>query len=268
MLQCLGNLQKLRVRFGPHDDDDDVDVFTLRPFILDLHSLISLCVWGGGDIGALLDHLTLPNLREFILDDFAAEWLKDEFTSFLSRSSPPLRNLSISCSDDCMAYNNLIEIFQRTPSLISLTLNYYDCEACMGDTLLDRLLPRMLENGQIDCLIPKLETIFVELPGSNDTPPFVAFTNMIISRCRLADTVTPDDSDFNPIGRMRTVKVGVSNEGDINDLLEELAPLQGLVSDVSVDTGDALCTLPACPTPSHTGREGGFFKGPWWTVFN
>jgi hypothetical protein len=203
MLQCLGNLQKLRIRLCLHD----VDMSTLRPFILDFHSLISLCVWEGGNIGALFDHLTLPNLRDLILDDIAAEWPKAQFISFLSRSSPPLSNFSISSSDDCMADNNLIEILQHTPSLISLTLNYYDCEACMDGSLLDRLSPHMLENGEIDCLIPKLETIFVELPGNGDSPPFVAFTNMIISRCRLADTVTPDDSDSNPIGRIRTVKV-------------------------------------------------------------
>jgi hypothetical protein len=168
-----------------------------------------------------------------------------------------------------MADNNLIEILQHTPSLISLTLDYYDCEACMGGSLLDRLSARMLENGEIDCLIPKLETIFVELPGNGDSPPFEAFTNMIISRCRLADTVTSDDSDSNPIGRIQSVKVDVLDRKCIDELLEGLAPLQGLVSDVFVDAGDAQYTLPAYPTPSHTGGEDGpYFKGPWRTVFS
>jgi hypothetical protein len=264
MLQCLRNLQKLRIRLCLYD----VDIPTLRPFILDFHSLISLYVWEGVNTGALFDHLTLPNLRELILEDISAQWLQAQFISFLSRSSPPLSNFSISSTDGCMTDNNLIEILQHTPSLISLTLNYYDCKACMDGSLLDRLSPHMLEDGEIDCLIPKLETIFVELPGNGDSPPSVVFTNMIISRCRLADTVTPDDPDSNPIGRIRTVKVNVFDEECIDGLLEGLTPLQGLVSDVSVELSGGLYTyiytLPACPTPSFIDGESSlYFKGPW-----
>ncbi|KIM86640.1 hypothetical protein PILCRDRAFT_815871 [Piloderma croceum F 1598] len=261
MLQCLGNVQKLRIRLRPPGVDRPI----LRPFILDFHSLISLHLWKGGNIGALFDHLTLPNLRDLALDDsIADEWPQAQFISFLSRSSPPLSEFSIGSSDDCMADNNLIEILQHTPSLRFLSLKYFDCEACMDGSLLDRLSPRMLENGEIDCLIPKLETIFVKLPRNGKSPPFEAFTDMIISRCRLTHTVMPDDSDSKAIGPIQMVKVEAFEEHCVDELLDGLAPLQGL-SDVCVDSSDALYTLYACPTPS--GESGPYFKGPWRVAF-
>ena len=259
MLQCLGNLQKLRIRLYPYN----VDVSTLRPVVLESRSLISLYLQEGGNIGTLFDHLTLPNLHDLALDDIAYEWPQAQFLSFLSRSSPPLSDFSIGSVGDWMADNTLIEILQHTPSLRFLSLKCHDCEACMDGPLMDRILPRMLENGEIDCLIPKLDTIFVRLPSNGKIPPFEAFTDMIISRCRLAHTVMPDDSDSKAIEPIRMVKVEASGECCVDELLDGLTPLQGLVSGVSVVSDDAFYILPACPTPSFIyGESGPYSKGP------
>jgi hypothetical protein len=64
------------------------------------------------------------------------------------------------------------------------------------------------------------------------------------------------------------VKVKASGECCVDELLDGLTPLQGLVSGVSVVSDDAFYILPACPTPSFIyGESGPYSKGPWRIAF-
>jgi hypothetical protein len=92
----------------------------------------------------------------------------------------------------------------------------------------------MLENGHVDCLIPKLKTISVQLPDEGLSLNFQALTKMIISRWRLAHTVQTVDSDCRPIERIRVVKIVSLDEECIDEVLEGLAPLRGLVGTVYI----------------------------------
>jgi hypothetical protein len=136
--------------------------------------------------------------------------------------------------------DNMFQILQRIPSLHSLRLIYSLWEQG-GDYILKRLSPRILDNGQIDCLIPKLNAITIQLRCQVVTPNYEALKEVVVSRCSLAHNTKPGDNTFGPIERIREVNV----ECDYNDYLgsmnktewheevsEILAPLQEVVDTV------------------------------------
>jgi len=252
VLQCTQKLQKLRITLKQHN----MDMGTLRPFVLKLCGLVSLYVEAEAKVRAFFDHLCLPGLRDFVFEGLGLddEWAQAEFISLISRSSCHLQGLDLSfgCLTADAIGDNLIQILQHTPSLVSLTLNYFNCDVCLTSTLLDRLSARMLENGQIDCLIPRLKTIRIQTDEDVNLD-CEAFTNMIKSRSRwrLGRAMNGVDSGSRAdIAHIQTVQIICFDVGYVNGLLEGLAPLRGLVRDVSVDTGDVTYWLPAYPTAS------------------
>jgi hypothetical protein len=110
-----------------------------------------------------------------------------------------------------------------------------------------RLFARTLENGHVDCSFSKLKTISIQLPDEGMSLNMEAYTKMIISRWRLAHTV---GSDSRPIERIRVVKIKSLDKECIDEVLEGLASLRGLISTIYVDVGGCIYPLPACPALS------------------
>jgi hypothetical protein len=107
---------------------------------------------------------------------------------------------------------------------------------------LEWLSPRILHNGQVDCLIPKLKTIFIQLDNQLVTPRYEILTEMILSRCSLAQ-ITNAGNISGPIERIQEVEVkcfyeefedGKDDTKWYKEVSEMLAPLQGVVDTVRV----------------------------------
>jgi hypothetical protein len=158
LLQSVRNLQKLRIYVG------DGVVEGHRRFVIS-HPLVSLCVLGTGPgaYGMLFDRITLPSLCDLSVEEMNSGWPQSQFISFLERSSPPIQSISLEVpmEVDEMWDDNMVKILQQMPSLHSLCLVYPWCEVD-GD-LFKRLLPQILDDGQVDCLIPKLNAISIQL---------------------------------------------------------------------------------------------------------
>jgi len=140
-----------------------------------------------------------------------------------------------------MWVNNMIQILQQIPSIHSLYLVYDWCEM-RGHSFLEWLSPRILHNGQVDCLIPKLKTIFIRLDNQLVTPRYGILTEMILSRCSLAQTTNAGNIS-GPIERIEKVEVecfydeswdGKDDTTWYKEVSEMLAPLRGVVDTVRV----------------------------------
>jgi hypothetical protein len=101
-----------------------------------------------------------------------------------------------------------------------------------------------LHNGQVDCLIPKLKTISIQLGNQLVEPSYEALTEMILSRCSLAQ-ITNAGNISGSIERIQKVEVecscfydeywgGKDNTTWYKEVSEMLAPLQGVVDTVRV----------------------------------
>jgi hypothetical protein len=237
LLRSMKNLQKLKICV---DSGTGVEEGHCR-FAFS-HPLVSLDVLGTG-ARILFDHITLPSLRELIADEIDCEWLC-RFTSLLERSSPPLQSFSVGFPMDVgdIWEDNLTQVLHHIPSLRSLCLVYNWCEAG-GGSFVERLRPRMLDNGQVHCSIPKLNTISIQLGCQLITPDYEALKDMVVSRCSLAHSTNAGDNISGPIERFQKVEVRCTYHDFLNsaddtmwheEVSEILAPLQDIVDMVQV----------------------------------
>jgi hypothetical protein len=193
----------------------------------------------------LFDYITLPCLRDLSVGEIDSEWPQFQFISFLERSSCPLQSFSFGVPEEesDMWADNMIQIMQHIPSLHSLCLWYNWCEVG-GGSFLERLSPRIMDNGQVDCLIPKLKTISIQLNSQWFIPNYEALKKMTVSRCSLAHNTHTGDNISGPIERIQEVVVECSyddlfDSGDggtiwYEEVSETLAPLQEVVDTVQV----------------------------------
>ena len=160
LLESMRNLQKLSIYM-------DTGVVEHRRFIFS-HLLVSLH-FRGSTAHQLFGHITLPNLRELSVDMIGPE-PRSPFISFLKRSSRiQIFSFGIPEMDDDRWNNYTIQIMQHISSLHSLCLVYERCDVHTS-SLLERLSPRILDGGQVECLIPKLNTISIRLSCQLYTP--------------------------------------------------------------------------------------------------
>jgi hypothetical protein len=119
--------------------------------------------WGGAHCGMLFDYFTLPSLV-LSIGEIDSEWPHSQFVSFLVKSSSPLQSLSFGVPEEVSGAwdDSMIQILQHIPSFHSLCLAYNWCEMGAG-SFWERLSPRILDNGRVDCLIPKLNTISIQV---------------------------------------------------------------------------------------------------------
>jgi F-box-like len=233
LLQSTRNLQKLRICIGSGVvEGHRHSVFS--------HPLVSLCVLGPGlettpARGMLFDYITLPSLRDLTVGEITPEWPQFQFISFLERSSCPLQSFSFGVpeEDNVMWDDNMIQIMQYIPSLHSLCLWYDWCEVG-GSSFFERLSPRIMDNGEVNCLIPKLKTISIQLNSQLFVPDYWALRKMIVSRVNISG----------PIERIQKVEVECTYDDFLDDgdggerwykeVSETLAPLQQVVETVQV----------------------------------
>jgi hypothetical protein len=160
----------------------------------------------------------------------------------LSRSSSPLQSFSFGVLNevDNIWDDGMTQILQHIPSIQSLCLVYSWCEVG-GSSFLQQLSPRILDNGQVDCLIPKLDTISIWLSCQLDTPDYGALKEMIVSRCTLAHNT--GDNISGPIERIQKVTVECTYDESLDctddtmwyeEVSEILTPLQEVVDMVKI----------------------------------
>ena len=236
LLQYMWNLQTLRINVHGGVVEGH------RHFVIS-HLLVSLHVRAEGADYMLFDCITLPRLRDLSVDEIDSEWPQSQFISFLERSSPPLQSFSfgIPYRTGDVWDDNVIQILQHIPSLRSLCLVYNCCEVNAG-SFLEQLPPRRLDDGTVDCLIPKLNSISIQLDSQLQTPNYEALKNMVLSRCSLAHDTNAGDNISSPIERISKVEVGCyyDPEWDLDDVSWHnevsaiLAPLQEVVDTVRV----------------------------------
>ena len=235
LLQSARNLQKLSILVGKGDVEGH------HHFVFS-HPLVSLHVWESGDYG-IFNHITLPNLRDLIVDEIYSDWPQSQFISFLARSSSSLQSFSLVVpmerGDSDMWDDNMIQILQHTPSLHSLCLRYDFCEWIEG-SLWKRLSPRVSDNGQVDCLLPKLNTISIQVDCQLTNLDYTALADMILSRCSLARN---SNTIPTPIERIQKVEVKCFYDESLDavddtmwhkEVSEQLSPLQEVVDTVDV----------------------------------
>jgi hypothetical protein len=201
---------------------------------------------GEGRASAMLfDYITLASLCDLSVGDIDSEWPHSQFISFLARSSSTLRSFSFGVPEEVsdMWDDNLIQIVQHMPSLHSLCVELNWCEVGLG-SFLKRLLPGISRNGQVNCLIPKLNTISIQLGCQWIIPDYRALVEMVLSRCSLAHNTDADDDISDPIERIRKVHVQCCCDESFNrvtdtvwyeEVSEALAPLLDVVDTVQVD---------------------------------
>jgi hypothetical protein len=136
----------------------------------------------------------------------------------------------------------MVQILQHAPSLHSLCLVYNEGH---GDSLLEWLSPRILDNGQVDCFILKLNTISIQLGSQLVTPVYGvarALKGMIVSRCSLAHNTHTGNNISGPIERIQKVEMECFYDGPFDgdgtrwreEVSEILAPLQEVVDMLQV----------------------------------
>jgi len=74
-------------------------------------------------------------------------------------------------------------------------------------SFLEQLSPRRLDHGTVDCLIPKLNSISIQLGHQLRIPNYEALKNMVLSRCSLAHNTNAGDNISSPIERIWKVEV-------------------------------------------------------------
>ncbi|KAJ7621996.1 hypothetical protein DFH06DRAFT_1232420 [Mycena polygramma] len=123
-----------------------------------------------GSSALLLKHITLPALETLYIGNYDIHLFTNEFSSFLARSSPPLRSLRLVYSDNIMMDGAIGSI----PSLADLTLH---CE--MRDVQPKDILERIAANHD---LLPNLRnfSILGWIPNQDDDTILI---NMITARC-------------------------------------------------------------------------------------
>jgi hypothetical protein len=237
LMQSMRNLQKLKICIGSGAvEEHRHSIFS--------HPLVSLHFLGAQPArGMLFDYITLPSLRDLSVGEIDFEWPQSRFISFLRRSSSPLERFSFGVpeEDGGIWDDIMIQIMQHIPSLHSLCLVYNWSEGD-GGSFLKRLSPRRLDNGQLDCLIPMLETISFQLDCQLIRPDYGALRDMIVLRCSLADNTNTGDNISDPIERIQKVEVKCfydqSWEKDdatwYGEVSAMLAPLQEVVDTVRV----------------------------------
>jgi hypothetical protein len=177
------------------------------------------------------------------MDEIRSEWPASQFISFLERSSPPFQSFSLGIPEivDDVWDDKMTQILQHMPSLRSLCL-VYTWSGVGAGSFLERLSARILNGGQVHCLIPKLNTISIQLGCQLDTPDYGALIAMVLSRCSLAHNTNAGDNISSPIERIRKVEVECTYEEEWHkddvtwhkEVSEILAPLQEVVDTVEV----------------------------------
>jgi len=236
LLQSMKNLQKLRIRI------ESGVVEGHHRFILS-HPLVSLRVRGIRVHEMLFDHITLPSLQDLDAYEIDEGWPESQFISFLERSSPPIQSFSfgLPMEVDDLWDDNVIQILEHIPSLHSLRVVYNWCE--VRSFIFKQLAPRILDNGQVNCLIPKLHTICIQLGSQLVTADYTDLKEMVISRCLLARGANAGDNISNPIERIWRVEVecfyqeewgGVDSVTWHAEVSEILAPLREVVDTLQI----------------------------------
>jgi hypothetical protein len=178
LLQSAQDLQRLRVWILS-------EVVNGHHHFVISHPLVSLNVLGKS--GMLFNHITLPCLHDLSVTDIDSEWLQSLFILFLVRLLSPLQSFlfRVLMEVNNIWDDNMIQILQHMPSLHALHLAYSWCEVGGGSFLI-WLSSWVLDDGQVSCLIPKLNTISIYVGCQLVTPNYEALMEMIISHCSLA----------------------------------------------------------------------------------
>ena len=178
LLQRLFTLQTLNVILE-YSINSIPPAITLELPLLPL--LVSLTVTSKSTPAVFFDHLSLPVLRDFRFFEDKSAFTPIPFISLLSRSSCALQNFYLWGPIDG---GDLIECLQHMPSLLHLSIR-----GAISDfrTFVGHLMPHILENRQVACLVPKLQTI--EINPANDDFDSQNFANVVESRWKWEDTV-------------------------------------------------------------------------------
>ena len=234
LLHSMRNLRKLSI----YTDSDIAEHH---------HSVLSHPLVSFGALGTaahqLFNHITLPSLRELSLGEIDSEWPRSQLISFLERSSPPFRNFSLGIPEivDDVWNENMTQILQHIPSLHSLRLVYRQGDVGEG-SFLKRLSPQILDGRQVDCLLPKLNTISIHLECQLFAPDYGALKEMVFSRYSLAHNTNAGDNISSPVEQIWKVEVECFydygwNKDDViwhEEVSEILAPLREVVNTVRV----------------------------------
>jgi len=174
-------------------------------------------------------YLTLPSLRDLEIDLLdETNWPRDDFMSFLERSTCPLERLALLTVT--LIFNDLIACLQALPSLMELeidrvyTLEREGRERLPNDELLGRLDPRKAsEQSGWHPLLRRLQVI--KLSG--------------LLNCRddiLADMIESRRCDPTVVSRLKSVWLRYSREWDRNAISRvEAFAVEGLKFTVEVN---------------------------------
>jgi len=220
LLQTARNLQELRIAI-------DGDVVEGHPRLVFSHPLVCLHVHGTRRVPWMFFNcITLPNIRDLSVGEICYDSPLLQFISFLTRSSPLLRHFSFKVPAEVAGVwdDMVVQILQHTPSLHSLCLAYtWPYSRCGGGSIFKRL--SILDNGEVDCLIPKLDTISITVSNGFVIPEYLALKEMILSRRSTGHTTDP----FGHICEQIQKVVVECYDGDTDwqdEVFEILAPRQ------------------------------------------
>ncbi|KII89243.1 hypothetical protein PLICRDRAFT_40878 [Plicaturopsis crispa FD-325 SS-3] len=127
---------------------------------------------------AVVEHLTLPNLRELVVDSRTTRDVPPSFASFLARSKCPLDKLSVRWSHTSQSFTNLIAGLAEIPSLSKLNLaglHSADCELISSLTRGGSRPPNLL--------LPNLRSIKLHISHASDG---LSLVQMLRSRFKSA----------------------------------------------------------------------------------
>ncbi|KIM39883.1 hypothetical protein M413DRAFT_446804 [Hebeloma cylindrosporum] len=220
--QCLTILPRLsRIQYlnfhdiltGPED---------LPRCSVSLPHLKSLVLCSTEDIYPVLNALTLPNLREFVLD--IRSWPHNSIVNLFHRSRCPLERLFIYLSP--LSDTQLLECLECVhTTLIEFTLQA-DAEYGLGLPITDAVLEKLTNTGVGEVLCPKLQIIAMyECIRCTEG----RFADMV--RSRLLPPLPPTSPIAEEALRpcVETLKLVEMDEGDAMALELQLLPLLGLV---------------------------------------
>lgn len=177
------NLVKCRCSIRTRDRAESFSGVILRPHLEELELEITY------PIGALLNAFSFPALRRFIFYEEAEHWPQDEFIALMSRSHPPLVELSLAfASKEDITEDELLTCLELFPGLETLCLDYLAMR--LSTTALRRMTrPTSLSEDNIcsPYLLPRLQVLKVD-PRDVDEADALRFMDMVDSRLKNAQS--------------------------------------------------------------------------------
>jgi hypothetical protein len=167
------------------------------------HNLRELEVSDCDDLAPLFECLALPGLLTLSCHLFEL-WPRDEFLSFMHRSSCTLQKLVLAGYHGVIS--GIADCLRHTPHLLELELLYGSGEAMDTELLRD-----MIHHTSSPCLLPKLQQLKVSRKYSFD---YDAFAAMVESRWR----VNPSRGASSvSVERMQRVEICLIDDYEVNE---------------------------------------------------